>query len=142
MAVKSLLTIHTHPYSSKVSLTSILNNMLKLSHQSIEKELGYDSLYSLRSLRTPRAGKILAKWLVALCILFLIILFLPWQQNVRGNGNVTALNPMNRPQTVEAIIAGRIQKWYVQEGDLVRKGDTIVTISEVKEKYFDPQLLV
>ena len=48
---------------------------------------------------------------------------------------------MNRPQTVEAIIAGRIQKWYVQEGNLVRKGDTIVTISEVKEKYFDPQLL-
>jgi multidrug resistance efflux pump len=115
--------------------------MLKLSHQSVEKELGYDSLYSLRSLRTPRAGKILAKWLVVLCILFLIILFLPWQQNIRGNGNVTALNPMNRPQTVEAIIAGRIQKWYVQEGNLVRKGDTIVTISEVKEKYFDPQLL-
>ncbi len=116
--------------------------MLKLSNQSIEKELRYDSLYSLRSLRTPRAGKILARWLVALCILFLIVLFLPWQQNIRGNGNVTALNPMNRPQTVEAIIAGRVQKWYVREGDLVHKGDTIVTISEVKEKYFDPQLLM
>jgi len=115
--------------------------MLKLSRHSIGKELRYDSLYSLRSLRTPRAGKILAKWLVALALLFLIVLFLPWQQNIRGNGQVTALNPVNRPQTVEAIIAGRIQQWYMREGDLVRKGDTLVTISEVKEKYFDPQLL-
>ncbi len=115
--------------------------MLKLSQHSIEKDLGYDSIYSLRALRTPRAGKILLKGLLIICLLFLIILFLPWQQNIRGNGQVTALNPMNRPQTVEAVIAGRIQKWYVREGDLVSKGDTLVTISEVKEKYFDPQLL-
>jgi len=115
--------------------------MLKISQQSIEKQVGYDSLYSLRSLRTPSGGKILVWWLLGFSMLFLIVLFLPWQQNIRGNGNVTALNPMNRPQTIEAVIAGRVQKWYVREGDLVQKGDTIVTISEVKEKYFDPQLL-
>lgn len=103
--------------------------------------MGYDSLYSLRSLRTPSGGKILVWWLLGFFLLFLIILFLPWQQNIRGTGNVTALNPGNRPQTIEAVIAGRVQKWYVMEGDLVKKGDTIVTISEVKEKYFDPQLL-
>lgn len=70
-----------------------------------------------------------------------IVLFLPWQQNIRGVGQITALNPANRPQTVETVIAGRIQHWYVREGDLVQKGDTIVSITEVKEKYFDPQLL-
>jgi multidrug resistance efflux pump len=115
--------------------------MLKISRQSIEKQVGYDSLYPLRSLRTPSGGKILVWWLLGFFMLFLIVLFLPWQQNIRGTGNVTALNPMNRPQTIEAVIAGRVQKWYVREGDLVQKGDTIVTISEVKEKYFDPQLL-
>ncbi|GAB1446310.1 biotin/lipoyl-binding protein [Flammeovirgaceae bacterium] len=115
--------------------------MLKLSQQSIEKQIGYNSLYTLRSLRTPSGGKILAWWLMGFCLLFLITLFLPWQQNIRGSGNVTALNPMNRPQTIEAVIAGRVQKWFVREGDFVKKGDTIVTISEVKEKYFDPQLL-
>lgn len=98
-------------------------------------------MYSLRSLRTPSGGKILVWWILGFCMLFLIVLFLPWQQNIRGNGNVTALNPMNRPQTIEAVIAGRVQKWFVREGDLVRKGDTIVSITEVKEKYFDPQLL-
>ncbi|MDH5604081.1 MAG: HlyD family secretion protein [Cyclobacteriaceae bacterium] len=116
--------------------------MLKISEHSIEEQIGYENLYSLRSLRTPRGGKLLAWFLLGFLLLFLIILFLPWQQNIRGQGNVTALSPMNRPQTIEAVIAGRVQKWYVNEGDLVQKGDTIVTISEVKEKYFDPQLLL
>ncbi len=116
--------------------------MLKLSKQSIDQQIGYNSLYSLRALGTPSGGRILARWLIVLFVLFICILFLPWQQNIRGNGNVTALSPMNRPQTIEAVIAGRVQKWYVREGDFVKKGDTIVTISEVKEKYFDPQLLL
>lgn len=113
--------------------------MLNLSN---EKDAGYDGLYSLRSLRTPSGGKILAWLLIGFFFLFLLALFLPWQQNIRGNGSVTALNPMNRPQTIEAVIGGRVQKWFVKEGQLVRKGDTIVSISEVKEKYFDPQLLM
>lgn len=115
--------------------------MLRLSEQSIEQQVGQENLYSLRSLRTPLGGKILAKFLLGFLLISMITLFLPWQQNIRGNGKVTALNPMNRPQTIEAVIAGRVQKWFVREGDLVKKGDTIVTISEVKEKYFDPQLL-
>ncbi|CAN5126553.1 biotin/lipoyl-binding protein [soil metagenome] len=116
--------------------------MLKLSSVHIDKIISQDQLYSLRALRTPQAGKILAKWLLAFGLVFLIFLFLPWQQNIRGNGKVTALNPMNRPQTVEAVIAGQIRKWHLREGQHVNKGDTIVTISEVKEKYLDPELLV
>ncbi len=116
--------------------------MAKFSNPYVGQQEGFDSLYSLRSLRTPSGGKILARWLVAFCILMFIGLFLPWQQNIRGTGQITALNPMNRPQTVEAVIAGRVQHWYVREGDYVEKGDTIVSITEVKEKYFDPQLLM
>ncbi|HCZ34728.1 MAG TPA: biotin attachment protein, partial [Cytophagales bacterium] len=44
-------------------------------------------------------------------------------------------------QTIETVIAGRIQVWKVNEGQLVNKGDTIAVVSEVKEKYFDPKLL-
>ena len=115
--------------------------MLKLSSQHIDKIIAQDQLYSLRALKTPQAGKTLAKGLFAMGIVFMVFLFLPWQQNVRGSGKVTALNPMNRPQTIEAVIAGQIRKWHVREGQSINKGDTIVTISEVKEKYFDPQLL-
>lgn len=116
--------------------------MLKISSKSVEKMMPQDRLYSLRSLDTPMAGKILAYWLMGIGFIFFIVLFLPWQQNIRGNGKVTALSPSNRPQTIETIIAGRIQRWNVREGQLVKKGDTIAVISEVKEKYFDPQFLV
>lgn len=115
--------------------------MLNLSPNSVQKKMPQEKLYSLRSLDTPLAGKILARWLMIIFSLFFIILFLPWQQNIRGSGKVTALSPSNRPQTIETVIAGRIQIWKIKEGQFVNKGDTIALISEVKEKYFDPQFL-
>ncbi len=104
-------------------------------------ETVYAGSHTLRTLRTHTGTRVLARFLLGLLMLLVLLLFLPWQQNIRGVGQITALNPANRPQTVETVIAGRIQEWFVREGDLVKKGDTIVSISEVKEKYFDPQLL-
>lgn len=104
-------------------------------------ELAYRGSDTLRTLRTHTGTRILAGFLVCVLVLFIVLLFLPWQQNIRGIGQVTALSPANRPQTVETVIAGRIQQWHVREGDFVHRGDTIVSITEVKEKYFDPQLL-
>lgn len=71
----------------------------------------------------------------------LIVLFLPWTQNVSGSGFLTTLSPGQRPQTIQSPIPGRIEKWYVQEGDYVKKGDTILFISEIKNEYFDPNLV-
>lgn len=99
------------------------------------------SSQTLRSLRTNLGARTLARFLLAFLFIFICVLFLPWQQNIRGTGQVTALSPANRPQTVETVIAGRIEKWFVREGDLVKKGDTIAQITEVKEKYFDTELL-
>lgn len=69
------------------------------------------------------------------------LLFFPWTQSIEANGKVTTLNPENRPQTINSRIAGRIEKWYVNEGDYVKQNDTIAFISEVKDEYFDPQLI-
>ncbi len=71
----------------------------------------------------------------------LVALFLPWTQNVRATGYLTTLRPDHRPQNIQSPIPGRIEKWYVNEGDLVEKGDTILFISEVKNEYFDPDLV-
>jgi multidrug resistance efflux pump len=115
--------------------------MLNLSFKRIEKIVSQDRLYSLRALKAPNASRMLARTLFVLAIFCFIMLFLPWQQNIRGTGKLTAFNPANRPQTIESVIAGQIQKWFVREGEFVNKGDTIITIREVKEKYFDPKLL-
>lgn len=79
--------------------------------------------------------------LLILLGVFLLFMFLPWTQNVQANGNLTALRPEHRPQTIHATISGRIEHWYVMEGESVKKGDTIVYISEVKSEYFDPKLV-
>jgi multidrug resistance efflux pump len=101
-----------------------------------------EKLYSIESLHTPRAGKLLAWFILGIGLIVFIILFLPWQQNIHGKGKVTALSPSNRPQTIETIIAGRIQSWKIAEGQFVNAGDTIAIITEVKEKYFDPKMLL
>lgn len=85
--------------------------------------------------------KILNKIIIRVSLLSLVILFLPWTQNISGTGAVTTLKPDQRPQTIHSAIAGRIEKWYVKEGDFVQKGDTILFISETKEDYLDPNLV-
>ena len=80
-------------------------------------------------------------WFGLLVILSIVVLFLPWTQNIRAEGKVTTLKQEQRPQQINTIIAGRVEKWYVKEGDHVEKGDTILQLSEVKPDYLDPKLL-
>ena len=80
-------------------------------------------------------------WFWLLIVLTTVILFLPWTQNIRAEGKVTTLRQEQRPQQVNTIIAGRVEKWFVKEGDHVQKGDTILRLSEVKPDYLDPGLL-
>lgn len=88
-----------------------------------------------------KTNLIFKRFLTGFLIFIVIALFLPWTQNIRANGQITTLTPEQRPQTIHATIAGRVEKWYVREGQSVKKGDTIVFLSEIKTEYFDPQLL-
>lgn len=115
--------------------------MLNISSNKIKPWVNQDKLYSLRALTTPRYGYILARIFLFILLLILIALFLPWQQNIRGIGSLTAFSPGNRPQTIETAIPGRIAEWKIKEGDRVQAGDTILVLSEIRERYFDPLLL-
>lgn len=81
------------------------------------------------------------RWFLVCLAVFIIFLFLPWTQNIRARGQVTTLYQDQRPQQVNAIIGGRVMKWYIKEGDYVQAGDTLVQLSEVKTDYLDPNLL-
>jgi len=115
--------------------------MLRISGNYVDEKLAQKELYSLKTLKTPRLSIYLARVLIGATIIILIAMFLPWQQNIHGNGKLTALDPSNRPQTVQSLIPGQIKKWYVSEGQLVNGGDTLVELRETKDKYFDPQIL-
>jgi multidrug efflux pump subunit AcrA (membrane-fusion protein) len=115
--------------------------MLKISQETIQDVELEHKLKALQTLHPPRSAKTLARVLVGMGGFMFIGLFLPWQQNIQGTGTVTALTPQDRPQTVQTAIAGRIISWNVQEGQFVKAKDTILTLSEIKDEYFDPQLL-
>jgi multidrug efflux pump subunit AcrA (membrane-fusion protein) len=80
-------------------------------------------------------------WFYFCAGVFVIFLFLPWTQNIRAKGAVTTLYQDQRPQQVNAIIGGRVMKWFVKEGDFVKAGDSLVQLTEVKTDYLDPALL-
>ncbi|MCB0814022.1 MAG: biotin/lipoyl-binding protein, partial [Flavobacteriales bacterium] len=104
-------------------------------------ELDRSTYLALDKIGEPRANRRFAKIVGIITILGLLGMFLPWTQNIRARGQVTSLTPDQRPQTIHAVIPGRIEQWFVREGELVSKGDTILRISEVKQEYFDPRLL-
>jgi adhesin transport system membrane fusion protein len=115
--------------------------MLNISSNKIEQHISKEQFSSLQSTLKKKGTRSVLKVLYIFSVIMLVVLFLPWTQNIRSGGNVIALQPDQRPQTIHSVIAGRIETWFVQEGQFVKKGDTIAYISEVKDEYFDPQLL-
>ncbi|MFN6946212.1 MAG: HlyD family secretion protein [Cytophagaceae bacterium] len=105
-------------------------------------EYNTERLNSLKVLYNPTMAKNLAKWFTILLGILFLLMFFPWTQNIRSYGLITTLNLQDRPQTIHSVIAGQIVKWHVNEGQQVVRGDTILTISEVKDKFFDPDLLM
>ncbi len=99
-----------------------------------------DAFKSFRKTMEPSHHTKKIKWILGVFIGIICTLFLPWTQNIQSRGEVSTLNPEQRQQEINSIIAGRIVKWYVQDGDMVNKGDTILQITEIKDDYLDPQL--
>ena len=109
--------------------------------RDVDAELARLRLYSPTLLNTATAHGSFFRWAGALALVALAAMFLPWQQYVQGTGSVTAFRPQDRPQTLPALIDGRIERWHVREGAFVRRGEPIVEISEVKEEYLDPAVV-
>ena len=95
----------------------------------------YDAIYLI-----DKTSKI-RNWFYGLMLSFIVILLLPWTQNIKSKGQVTTLYPEQRPQKINSPIPGKIVKWYVREGNEVQAGDTLLQLAEIKPEYLDPQLV-
>ncbi len=115
--------------------------MLNISSQSIKDKVERNELSSLCRVENKKSGKVFRNVILAILSIFFIFCLLPWTQNIRSGGQVTTLKPDQRPNTIHSLIAGKIEKWFVREGDSVRKGDTIMFLSEIKNEYLDPNLV-
>ncbi len=87
---------------------------------------------TLAAMRAPRVGVALA-WMIILGTVAAGVgmIFVPWMQTARGNGQVVALDPDDRPQEVTAFVPGRVETWYVEDGQHVSRGDPIARVVDL-----------
>lgn len=115
--------------------------MLNISNNSIRGKVHADRYVSFRMTSSLRIARLFKRFIIIFSILSVLAMFMPWTQNVQGFGKITALRPESRPQTLQSPIPGRIDRWFVREGDTVKQGDTLAFIGEVKDEYFDPNMI-
>ncbi|MEM9057032.1 MAG: HlyD family efflux transporter periplasmic adaptor subunit [Pseudomonadota bacterium] len=96
-----------------------------------------DAFTTLAAIGLPSVTKAIAVMLLFVSVAIGVFLVtVPWVQTTSGAGRITALNPNDRQQEINALVSGRIDQWYVQDGMHVKVGDPIVKIIDN-----DPQLL-
>jgi len=96
---------------------------------------------SLRLIGTPSSLRTLVASLLVITIgIVAFLVFVPWLQTVVGSGVVTSFAPGARPQTINSLITGRIVHWYVQEGAVVNRGDTLAILQDINIGYFDTEI--
>ncbi len=90
-----------------------------------------DARLALHGVQTPRSARVLSRLLVAMIVVAVVLLIVtPWQQNIAGAGRVIAFSPEERPQNIESPLDGRIVTWHVVEGQIVKRGDPIVDMTD------------
>lgn len=97
----------------------------------------FEHFHTLAAIRAPRLIVAIG-WMIGIAIplVALALVFVPWVQTAPGRGQVVALDPQDRVQQVTALVPGRVERWYVVDGQQVKQGDPIARIADN-----DPDLL-
>ena len=123
------------------TLTSVekLGQVIDMANDTMA--LNYSTFSSATRIFNLSYYRSFLRYMLGFGLVVFIVLFMPWTQNIVGEGYVTTLSPDKRPQTIQSPIPGKIEQWWVQEGDLVEQGDTLLQISEIQSDFFDPELI-
>ncbi len=92
---------------------------------------------TLAGLRPPSVTVAIG-WMIVIgmAVTIVLLFYVPWVQTAQGRGQVVALDPDDRAQEVTALVPGRIERWYVQDGQQVAAGQPIARVVDI-----DPNLL-
>lgn len=109
-----------------------------IAPESRAKNDGDDRLQSLDMVRIGWGPGLLGfVLLTTLLIAIVFLLFVPWRQSVAGSGEIIVFSPMHRPQTIEAQISGRLIRWFVQDGQIVKEGQLIAELSDIDPRFLN-----
>jgi len=95
-------------------------------------------MYKFTSIELAEPSTLIRKFMLItffILAVFIVLLFLPWQQTVQGVAKLTALNPTQRDYTIVATIDGFIEKFYVHENQFVHKGEKLFSMVDLDKNY-------
>lgn len=93
---------------------------------------------TLETLVPPTATRGIARLILVTLVLMVVVLTVtPWIQTAPGSGQIIALNPTDRVQSVTASLSGRIKQWHTQEGARVKQGDPLVELTDNDPRYVE-----
>lgn len=99
-------------------------------------------LISQNLVHVPRRLRLWGWFAITIFIIFFTaLLYVPWTQTVTVQGKLSAYSAIERPQEVHAQINGSLQRWYVHEGDSVKKGDLVLKLGDANPKFMAPDLI-
>lgn len=70
-----------------------------------------------------------------LVVIFVVMMFLPWQQTTKGVGKLIAYEPTQREHNVIAPISGFIKKYYIEENRFIQKGELLFEMVDLDKEY-------
>lgn len=85
---------------------------------------------STKEIFKPRLPLGRRSWSLGLIAIVLILAaaFMPWITFTVGHGQITAIDPNERVQTITASVDGFIGAWHVKEGESIKAGSLIVDL--------------
>lgn len=91
-----------------------------------------------RSLQDHKvSGWVHRVWFISLSIITVLVgmLFLPWEQTVKGEGQLMAQNPSERGYMIAATVDGFVDKLYVRENQRVKQGERLFQMVDLDQNY-------
>lgn len=97
-----------------------------------------DALLAKLPAAPPSPVRVLAGLVILLLITTGVLLwFVPWVQTATGSGQIVTLDPADRVQTINALVEGRINRWFVNDGSVVSAGDPILEIVDIDPRFVE-----
>lgn len=113
---------------------------MRAHHPRILVPAAYDET-ALPSLRLARSSRLARRFGILLFVLLiagtLFVAVAPWRQSVKGSGDVIAYAPLEREQTIETPIKGRVVKLGegVFENAFIKQGQLIAEVADIDSEY-------
>ena len=95
-------------------------------------------MYEFNALKLVKQHPIIRRFLlitVGIFVTFFLLLLLPWQQNIKGSGVLTALDPRERAYKITAPVDGFLDEIYVKENQFVKKGTKLFKMKDLDAEY-------